>query len=105
MLCIRVEAATGLAHLANIRTVEKPVYRFKVDKLPNFFTSSIGDDVEVCVAGTYSAPERDCNWGGNFDISHVWLPSDPKGTDIHSLLTQLQIDRIEREGFEMGGVA
>lgn len=110
MLNIRVEAATALAYLADTRAIENtPVFsalntthKFRVCKLPEFFTTSAGDDVELCVAGTFSAPERNCGWTGNFDITRVWLPSDPTGTDIHSLLTQLQIDRIEQEGFERG---
>ena len=65
------------------------------------FTSTI-QDIEVVVEGDFDKDEPDCNYAGGFDVCKVYLPSDRNSTDIHYLLEDKVIERLEHEGYMAG---
>lgn len=75
--------------------------KFKIDPLPDYFDSTVGDDVDVRVAGDYSRPDPSVGYLGDFEVTRVWIPSDPLGTDIQSLLSATQFERLESEGWQI----
>lgn len=64
-----------------------------------YFSSTIGDDIEICVTGDYSPPDSSVGYLGDFEITRVWLPSDPMKTDLQSCLSNVQLERLESEGY------
>ena len=65
------------------------------------FTSTI-QDIEVVVEGDFDAEEPDVNYAGGFDVCKVYLPSDRNSTDIHYLLEDAVIERLQHEGYMAG---
>ena len=65
------------------------------------FTSTI-QDIEVVVEGDFDKDEPDVNYAGGFDVCKVYLPSDRNSTDIHYLLEDKVIERLEHEGYMAG---
>ena len=65
------------------------------------FTSTI-QDIEVVVEGDFDPADPSTNWPASFDVCKVFLPSDRNSTDIHSLLEDKVIERLEHEGYMAG---
>lgn len=63
------------------------------------FETTVGDDIAVRVSGEYDPPDASTGWNGGYSITKVWLVGDASQTDIYSLLTCGQVERIEEATF------
>lgn len=64
------------------------------------FTTTIGDDIEVEVAGDYDKPDRSVGYSGSFQVNTVTLPGS--GVDLSSLLDKKTEERLEEKGMQIG---
>ena len=76
----------------------KPVMRKLRTVLIEHFTSCIGDD-DVCVLGDFEPVDRDCDFRGDYTVTHVWISGDAEQLNLLGLLTKLEKESLAEQGY------
>lgn len=57
-------------------------------------TTTLGD-CEVALSGDFQPAEPDVGVGDGYTLNHIWLVNDPSETDILTILSDAQVEKLE----------